>query len=494
MIRVPIPLIAAALALAAVGATAAATEPSGTPSNSLPVVAGGGSGGAVRASVVCPNLKIVPGTLVTTVAVGTANPGAGSVRLTSAAGTKRDAVSLLGNGKQRELYSGPITGPLELQATGPLANSLVAEQAARANKTGDRGWSEARCEPPRAEQWFVGSATTPGNTPTLELANPTDTNAVTDVTVFTPDGISATNAGHNLSLAPHSVLNLDLTKLAPNATTTAVRVSTTNGRVSAAILDVRTSGLNLTGTDWVPVASTGVSQVITGIPGPVAGATPKATLAIADPGDSDATVSVKLIGPTGTFVPVGMDAIAVTANTVKTVDLTAALAASAGGVIVTSDDPAVPIVSSVLVDVPSSKGTPIHEITYLGPDTALSGAALAPLVYTGGGFDIDSVLVLSAPDDPVSITLVLTNAAGVTQRTRIAVQPGTTRAVSLRAVGAGDNTTATLIPDDGSPPLYAVRLITENGAFGPLISSFALSGAPAEQHIPPVVAEPLAGN
>ena len=74
------------------------------------------------------------------------------------------------------------------------------------------------------------------------------------------------------------------------------------------------------------------------------------------------------------------------------------------------------------------------------------------------------------------------------------MQPGTTRALSLLNAGAGDNTTTTLIPDADSPPLYAVRLITENGALGPLISAFALTGAPAEQHIPPVVAEPLARN
>jgi hypothetical protein len=397
----------------------------------------------------------------------------------------------LGDGELSASYSGPLTGPLELQATGPLANALVAEQVSRANKTADRGWSEARCVPPRAEQWFVGAATLPGDTPILELANPTDTPAITDVSVFTPDGLSPTNAAHNLSLTPHSVVTVKLTDLAPGVAATAVRVRTTSGRVSAAVLDTRTSGADLLGTDWLPVTSPASEQTITGVAATVVGGRATRTLIVADPGDTDARVQVEVVTPQGRYVPVGLESTDVPAGTVKSIDLSKALGADVATVIVTSRDPTVPIVSTVLVDVPSSKGSPVREITYLGPNVPLRGAALVPIVYTAG--DVDSVLVLSSPqrDEATSVTLVFRDVTGVLHQNRVGISPGITREISLRLAGVADRSSITVIPSPDSPPVYGVRLIEENGLLGPLISSFALVGAPGQQRVPQVVAEPL---
>jgi len=486
--RVPIPLFAAALALVAIGATAAATEP-GSGGGALPVVAGGSTGDVVRASVVCPDLRFAPGAVSTTVAVGVSNPAPGTVTAVAAAGKDRTGTPVLSGGQQRQIYSGSITGPLELRAEGAPAGSLVAEQAARAPVTADRGWSEARCEPPRAEQWFVGAATVPGATPVLELVNPTDTLAVVDVAVYTPDGRSATNLAHNVSLAAHTVAKFNLTDLAPNAAVTAVHVTATTGRVSAALLDTRTSGQTFLGTDWLPVTQLAPSQLITGIPGANVGATPQRFLVLAGAGNADARVQVQVIGPTGTFVPVGLESIAVPAGTVQVVELSKALGTNSGGVIVTSKDPTVPIVANVIVDAPSTKNQPIREIAYLGPNSPLQGPGIIPLVYTAG--DLDSLLAVSAPKEDVSVLLSMTNAAGAVIQQRLDIQGGTTFSMSLRAAGAADGSSATLTPFSTTTPVYASRMLQENGALGPLISAYGVVGAPSQQPIPRVVEQPL---
>lgn len=485
-------LLAAIVGIVAVGATAGATVPSHHSATALPVVAGGGSAGVVRASLVCPDLRILPGTLNTTVAVGTGRPGAGSVRLSPAVGNATGpAAPVLNAGQQVGRYSGPLTGPLTLTAQGALTGSLVAEQIARANKTTDRGWAEARCEPPRSDQWFVGAATSPGDTPVLEIANPTDTTAVYNVTVLTATGRSDPSIGNNLTLKARQVVTTALSSFSPDSPVTAVEVRTTTGRVSAAVRDIRSSGETFLGTDWVPVGTPAQVVTIAGYPSSVTGQAPSRALYVGVPGGTDATVRVQVTSTEGTYVPVGLDSVAIGAGTLRTIDLTKILANHPGAVTVTSDDPSVPIVAGGLIDAASTQGNGIHEIAFLGSASALRGAALVPIVYTAG--DVDSDLVLSAPKGAATATLLVTPPHGASGEAHVAVPAGTTVEQSLRALGVPDGSSVTVVPGANSGPLYAVRLIAENGALGPLLSSFTLVGAPPAQKIPVVVQAPI-GN
>ncbi len=471
----------ALLALAGIGAATAPTHRSAIPRPQLAAR----SADTVRASVVCPDLRILPNVLGTTVAVGAGLPGAGSVHLVPASGNAAGPVGpVLANGKQVGRYGGPLTGPLTLTAQGPIAGSLVAEQLSRGNQATDRGWAEARCEPPRAQQWFVGAATTPGDTPVLVLANPTDTPAVADISVLTAQGITEPRAGHNLTLGPRTVIRLDLGNLAPNFPVTAVEVATSSGRVSAAVRDVRSSGETPLGTDWVPVGGAATELTIAGFPGTVTGAAPRRVVYVGAPGVTDATVRVQVTTSSGTFVPVGEDAITVTAGTLRSIDLTALLGASAGSVTVTSDDPDVPIVAGGFVDASSAKPQHVHEIAFLGPAAPLRGAALVPIVVISA--EVDSVLVLSAPRQSVSATLVITPPKGPVLRRRVVVNAGRTLEQSLRMLKIADRSTVTVLPDAGSPPLYAVRLIEEDSSRGPLLSAFTLLGAPPSQPVPAI--------
>jgi hypothetical protein len=486
-------LLAAIVGIVAVGATAAATVPSHHSATVLPVVAGGGEAGVVRASLVCPDLMIIPGTLNTTVAVGTGRPGAGSVRLSPAVGTaKGPAAPVLAAGQQVGRYAGPLTGPLTLSAQGALTGSLVAEQIARANKTTNRGWAEARCEPPRSDQWFVGAATSPGDTPVLEIANPTDTTAVYDVSVLTAKGRSDPSVGNNLTLKARQVVTTQLSSFSPDSPVTAVEVRTTTGRVSAAVRDIRTSGETFLGTDWVPVGTPSQVVTIAGYPSSVTGQAPTRVLYVGVPGGTDATVRVQVTSTEGTYVPVGLDSLAISAGTLRTIDLTKILANHPGTVTVTSDDPTVPVVAGGLIDAASTKGTGTHEIAFLGSASALRGAALVPIVYTyGDGGNADSDLVLSAPKGAATATLLVTPPHGASGEAHLAVPAGTTVEQSLRALGVPDGSSVTVVPGASSGPLYVVRLIAENGALGPLLSSFTLVGAPPAEKIPAVVQAPI---
>jgi hypothetical protein len=369
----------------------------------------------------------------------------------------------------------------------------VGEQLSRGNKGPDRGWAEARCEAPRADQWFVGAGTTPGDTPAVVLANPADTRAIATVTVLTPTGLIAAPVGGNLVLAPHAVQTINLTTLAPGVAVTAVHVTTQTGEVSAAVRDIRTSGTTLLGNDWVPVGEPAPDLTLGGVPGTIVGAQPRRLLYIGVPGTADARVRVTLTTSTGTFVPVGLDSLAVGAQSIATVDLGAVLEGRAASVHVTTepglDGRAVPVVAGALVDSASSKGEAIHELAFLGPEQPVAGPTLIPQVRTGQ--DQDSRIVFSAPKGTVSGTLTIQPPSGPSRQVPFAVTGATTVDTSARDYGMPDLSSVTITPTAGSAPLYVVRLIEEDGALGPLLSAYEVGSSPATEPVPAVARLPL---
>lgn len=443
-------------------------------------------------TLVCPDVRRIPGTLDTVVVVGTADPGPGAVDLLPASGPPQSPKRLLSAGQLTAAYRGPLTGPLIVKATGPLAGALVAEQLSRANKTADRGWSDDRCEQPRVVQWFVGPGTTVGEDPVVTLANPDSVPALVDISVLTPAGPADDPQGQGVALAPNSVSRIPLTTLAPGAAATAVEVTTVSGRVAAALRDVRTNGLIPLGTDWVPVATGPAPQVVVaGVPGLVNGSQPGRTLILANPGPNDATVSVQTVTGNGEYVPTGLASIAVPAGTVRTVDLGAAVGATPATAIVTTQGPSAAVLAGVLVDAASTV-TPIHEIAYLGAAQPLAGPALVPENPIAAA--VDSVLELSAPGPTAAVTVGIPGGGGRPARSfQAGIPPGRAIEVSLRHQGLlGGPVTVTPVP--GSGPVYAVRVIEERGALGPLIAAFGLVGSPPLVSIPPVRLAPFSGG
>ncbi|MHB8341012.1 MAG: DUF5719 family protein [Mycobacteriales bacterium] len=443
-------------------------------------------------TLVCPDVRRIPGTLDTVVVVGTADPGPGAVDLLPASGPPKSPQRLLSAGQLTASYRGPLTGPLVVKATGPLAGALVAEQLSRANKTADRGWADDRCEPPRAVQWFVGPGTGVGDDPVVTLANPDDVPALVDINVLTPAGPADDPQGQGVAIAPHSVSRIPLTTLAPGATATAVQVSTVSGRVAAAVRDVRTNGLIPLGTDWVPVADGPHPQVVVaGVPGMINGTPPARTLILANPGTTDTTVTVETVTGNGEYVPTGLSAVVVPAGTVRTVDLGSAVGPTPATAVITTSTPSTAVLAGVLVDAASTY-TGIHEIAYLGAAQPLAGPALVPENPIAA--EVDSVLELSAPGATAAVTVTIPGGGGRPGRSfQVGVPPGRSIEVSLRHDGVvGGPVTVTPVP--GSGPVYAVRVIEERGALGPLIAAFGLVGSPPLVTIPPVRPAPFSGG
>ena len=481
--------LGAVTVLVAVGVGAGVTRPADT---GPPVVRAAKAAPAVRTTLFCPDLISEPGTLDTTVAVGTPTGAVGTVDLTAATSTASGERLPVGPGVAT--YGGPQTGPVTLTAQGAVASGLVAEQLSRGNKTAERGWAEARCEAPRSDQWFVGAGTTAGDTPAIVLANPADTRAIATVAVLTPTGLTSPGVGSNIVVAPHAVVTLNLTDLAPGEPVTAVHVTTQTGEVSAAVRDIRTDGTTTLGNDWVPVGEPQPDLTIAGIPGTVIGQQPARRLFLGNPGAASATVKITVTASSGTFVPVGLEDVTVAPESLTTVDLGKVLQDRAASVHVAAEPgltgQPVPIVAGVLVDAASTTGDGIHEITFLGPQQPVGRAALIPQVRTGQ--DQDSRIVFSAPAGYVSGTLTVRPPGGAAVRIPFAVAAGTT--VDTSAVGnyhMPDQSSVVVTTAPGSGPLYLVRLIEENGALGPLLSAYQVSPAPPLRPVPAVARLPL---
>lgn len=461
-------------ALAAVGLSAALSRP--VAATSPPPALAADTGPAVRSTLFCPDLRQI----------------AGSVTAAPAGGATPAPATVLGPRRVAGTYDRATSGPLVLRATGPLTAGVVAEQIGRGNKTADRGWAEARCEPPRTDQWFVGAATAPGDAPAVILANPGDTRAIVTISVLTPKGLMTVPAGSNLVLGPHTTpAPVPLVDLAPGVGATAVEVRTTMGLVSAAVRDVRSAGATLLGTDYVPVGQPSTTLTIPGLPGTVVGSPPSRTLYVANPGTDPATVRVTVTTGQGSFVPTGLDAVDVTGQSLRAVPLTAILADSPAMVTVTSqagDGQRAPVVvAGVLVDAGSTKaaGAGIREIAYLGAVGPLLAPSVIPVVRDP--VDTDSVLVVSAPRTAATVNITAVPPAGrpplVFSR---AVAAGHTITVSMHRLAVPDTSSVTIAPTQNSGPVYVGRVIEEDGALGPLLSAFQVAGEPATRVVPAV--------
>lgn len=434
------------------------------------------------ATLVCPDLQNVNGDEVaTSVTAATTFTGAGRAEIVGVASSREPLRALLDHGPAVKRYVSATSGPVIVRATGAITGGFVATQLGRGRLTTNRGYAETACTTPLTEQWFVGASTTVGADPYVQLVNVEDFSALVDVKVLTPAGEAQAPGGIGIVVPPRGASRIRLDSLAPDAKMTAVSVTTRTGRVAAAVRDTHTQGLTELGTDWVPLVRGPQPKVV--IPGIPADGDPllsSVRLAIADPGERDATVQVHAVATDGNFVPVGLDQVTVKGGAVTILDLTRALGGKAAAVEVTSSDPSVPIVAGVAVDAKAAAG-PIHELMYLGGQEPLVGDGFLPEIRVAS--DVFSTLLMSAPTAEVNLTIAFSGRPAKGQKSlqaRIRVPAGRTIAVELGryVVSAA---TATITADPGSGPVYAVRYLHERGARGPLISAL-----PAASQQPPV--------
>ena len=176
---------------------------------------------------------------------------------------------------------------------GQFANAAVAAQIERIGNGDIEGWSAMSCGPPVIEQWLVGGSTALGSSARLVLSNPSGAPTEATVTVYGPLGEVADTM--IVPVAPGAQADRLLEALAAELPAMVVRVEATGPGVVAALQDSRLEGFLPAGTEWVAPSDLAETLVI-----PAVGATGvNAT-------DSNATVTVRLMSPTGASVDLSL--------------------------------------------------------------------------------------------------------------------------------------------------------------------------------------------
>ena len=269
-------------------------------------------------------------------------------------------------------------GALFVRASGDLAAQLLAARFQ------PRGSAAVQCPLPRTTYWFTGVGADADPASVLELANPDSGPAVADVTVLGRQGVLDVPELRGLTVPGGRSVEVDLARAVPTTSELALRVVVSRGRLGAAVRDeVPALGTRTATRDWLPAATgPAAEQLLVGL-APGRG---RDTLTLANPGDDEARVEVRVVTTDAAFVPEGLEEVAVAPGSVESVRLTSRLRDQirdgALGVMVSSTAPVTAGLASVV------EGDLSH-----APVVAREDSAMTALVPPG-----DSSVVLAASE------------------------------------------------------------------------------------------------
>ncbi|VXB11553.1 DUF5719 family protein [Nocardioides sp. AX2bis] len=188
--------------------------------------------------------------------------------------------------------------PAEVTGQGDLAPGLVA---GRFPEEGDPTAPE--CRDPRPDQWFTGVGASPGQPSVLELTNPDGGPAVADVVVHGPRGVVDAPSLRGVAVPGQGVVRIELAEEIPRRGDLALHVTTTRGRVGAAVLDrFDELGAGASGSEWAASQAEPATDVLLlGLPGEEA----LRDLVVANASDDEARVAVSVVTTDSEFTPEG---------------------------------------------------------------------------------------------------------------------------------------------------------------------------------------------
>lgn len=294
-------------------------------------------------------------TTLTTASVGcpSALPGGDAVAVGTARDSVEGEVSVSSGGDEQTLsISSNVVGSVDqrravtVTGSGDLAPGLLAA------RFGGDNLAAVDCPSPTPETWFTGVGAGARHDSVLELVNPDQGPAVADVTVYGRGGPIDVPELLGVTVRGHDSLRLQLGQVMPRRSELALRVVVSRGRLSPSLLDqIPKLGARPLTEDWLPgQPAPTTSAVLLGLP---AGEGTD-VLAVANPGDSEARVNVRILTTDSAFAPEGIDEIRVPPGSVRTVTLTSAVRQAvkdgAIGIVVTADAPVTSTVRSVIGD------------------------------------------------------------------------------------------------------------------------------------------------
>jgi len=448
----------------------------------------GGEVALARATLACPDpVSDAEAGTATTLAVAAAGPleqeGGGAFRLTALnGGAALVAGRAPGSGR---VEAGPEVGPVLARGTGRSAPGLAASQLTRSTDATMRGLAGVDCAPSAAETWFVGSGAVVGQRGRVYLTNTDAAPAVVDVTLFGPDGPIEAPDARGVTIAPGAQEVRLLDALAPGVTRFAVQVRARQGRVSAAVRDLQVDGLTPRGADWVPPTSAPARRlVLAGVPG----GTGERLLQIAAPGESDAIVKLRLVTPSGSFAPAGLDVVEVRAGTVDEVDLAPFTESEAVSVALEAD---VPVTAGVLSRLTGEEGS-LEEIAYASAAEPLTADRPGVVADVRAGEGVASRLLLTAPEAAARVRLSALPPATGTARV-VEVGAESVLVDDLAGVAAEESYALLVRPLPGSGPVLAVRQLEQTDERGTLVTSSPVPPGRFVVSVPRVVPDLTAG-
>jgi hypothetical protein len=376
---------------------------------------------------------------------GAANGGSGGGN--GSAGSGKAGKGKAGSGKAGNGVSTSTgRGGVEVQATGALAQGLEVEQ------TAPGGLVSAQCPAPGTDFWFVGPGVSAAAQIQLYLMNTDDQQADVQVDVLTDSGPLLESSDTGIVVPPHGLVVQSLGKLLHTSRVIALHVSTSIGRVAAALRE--TKSLSSQG-GWLPAAQAPSKRLV--IPGLPASAGSR-NLYILVPGTGNAQVKVTAVTSKGSYQPTGGNGIELAGDSAVGIQLPS-LSNVAAAIKITSS---VPVTAAIMVP-GGAAGAPGAFTAAAGPISQQGVAAANP---TGSaGF---ANLVISAPRTAVSVRIVeATSKIAATGQAGTVVHVAAGRSAVTRVKppkgGKKADFAVVITPLSGSGPVYVGRVISSGG-------------------------------
>jgi hypothetical protein len=371
---------------------------------------------------------------------------------------------------------------IAVNASGSVAASIAADEQSLVTGGRNRGLYGVECAGPQTDWWFVGADGRVGFGDDLVLADPSATAASVALSLWSAKG-PVTNTQVDMVRVPAGgVTTIAIAKIAPDQASLAIHVHASSGSVTAALLDRRSDALNSNGGDYIPPTRAPARSAV--VPGFAAGAGPR-RLMLTDPGALDATVSLRLVTRSGSFVPAGDQQVVVHAGRTTVVKLDRAFAGSTGAVTFTSTRP---VVASGLSEAIARRQRP--DLVWLAatePVEKSAAVATGRAPYGGG-----CRLLLSAPAGAATVEVRTPTGS----HTTIKVPAGRSVAVDVTSVISGTKAHPAavswpfVVTVTGPEPVYGVRELASAGTHGPLVTSEPLVDLPAPLRLPVVRENP----
>jgi hypothetical protein len=348
--------------------------------------------------------------------------------------------------------------PAVVTGSGGLAPALLGTRS-----VATPALAAAACGTPAGEQWFTGVGAAAEHSSVLELTNPDGGPATADVTVYSATGVADVPALRGVAVPGGTTTRLDLSTVVPRRGDLSLRVEVVRGRLGVAVLDRddRLDG-SAAATEWLaPQPAPSTSTVLLGL----TRGTGARHLVVANPGDSEAVVSVQVITPRATFTPEGVTPVRVPAQSNDSLDLDDVLAEAsrrgAIGLLVESDTPVTASLRQV-TGRPADDAPDLSLATAVQPLDAASAVVLpagrARLLLSGAADATDDAAITvtaSGADGAVLSTRTVDLAAGTAANVGL---PAGTALVSVDPGDAGDASdaavrAAVLVQDPGATVL-----------------------------------------